>query len=148
MHSLPLMMASDSYKVVHRKLYAPGTTEVVSYFESRGGEFDETVFFGLQYFLLRYLMGPVVTQEDIDYAEERITAHMGPGCFNREGWEYILQTHGGRLPIEIKAVPEGTVVPTHNVLMTVRNTDPRCYWLTNYLETLLVQTWWNRPSWQ
>lgn len=57
-------------------------------------------------------------------------------------WEYILNTHGGKLPVIIKAVPEGTTVPVKNVLMTVVNTDPKCYWLTNYLETLLVQVWY------
>jgi nicotinamide phosphoribosyltransferase len=39
-------------------------------------------------------------------------------------------------------VPEGSVVPTSNVLMTIENTDPACYWLTNYLEILLVQVWY------
>ena len=42
----------------------------------------------------------------------------------------------------IRAVPEGTAVPAHNVLMTIENTDPACYWLPNYLETLLVQVWY------
>ena len=46
------------------------------------------------------------------------------------------------LPISIKAVPEGMVVPTRNVLFTMENTDPKCFWLTNYLETLLVQVWY------
>ena len=41
--------------------------------------------------------------------------------------------------MQIKAVPEGMCVPTKTVLMTVVNTDPKCYWLSNYLETLLVQ---------
>merc|ERR1712070_326689 len=44
--------------------------------------------------------------------------------------------------IEIKAIPEGTPVPVKNVLFTMVNTDPKCYWLTNYLETLLVQVWY------
>merc|ERR550539_1849735 len=48
----------------------------------------------------------------------------------------------GRLPIEIKAVPEGTVVSYKNVLFTMENTDDECFWLTNYLETLLVQVWY------
>ena len=69
------------------------------------------------------------------------------------GWIHILEKHGGRLPIRIKAVPEGLVIPYkngerylgyvqysvlmcfgHTVLVTVENTDPKCYWLTNYLE--------------
>ena len=34
------------------------------------------------------------------------------------------------------------MVPSSNVPMTVENTDPSCFWLTSYLETLLVQTWY------
>ena len=45
-----------------------------------------------------------------------------------------LQEHGGYLPLRIKAVPEGTIVPFKNVLFTVENTDPKCFWLTNYFE--------------
>jgi len=140
-----IMLLSDSYKTSHWRQYPPGTTEVYSYFESRGGKFPEVCFFGLQYFLKRYLQGVVVTKEKIDAAEEVVNAHMGLGemkHFNREGWEYILNNHGGRLPIKIKAAPEGMVVPVKNVLMTVVNTDPKCFWLTNYLETLLVQVWY------
>jgi nicotinamide phosphoribosyltransferase len=65
---------------------------------------------------------------------------MGPG-FNLEGWNYIVQRYGGRLPVEIKAIPEGTPIPTGNVLMTVENTDEKCWWLTNHLETLLSNIW-------
>ncbi|CAE7699841.1 Nampt, partial [Symbiodinium sp. CCMP2456] len=140
-----IMLLSDSYKTSHWRQYPPGTTEVYSYFESRGGKYDEVVFFGLQYFLKRYLQGKVVTRERIDAAEKVVNAHMGLGemkHFNREGWEYILQQHDGKLPIVIKAAPEGMVVPVKNVLMTVVNTDPKCFWLTNYLETLLVQVWY------
>ena len=110
--------------------------------ESRGGKFSEITFFGLQYFIKRYLAGAVVTRQVIDEAKEVLDSHMGPGHFNKEGWEHILRVHGGRLPISIKAVPEGTVVPTRNVLFTMVNTDPKCYWLTNYLETLLVEVWY------
>jgi nicotinamide phosphoribosyltransferase len=118
---------------------------VYSYFESRGGKFPEVTFFGLQYIIKRYLTGQVITKEKIDAAEKVINAHMGLGemkHFNREGWEYILNEHGGKLPVIIKACPEGLTVPVKNVLMTVVNTDPKCYWLTNYLETLLVQVWY------
>lgn len=105
--------------------------------------FDKVVFFGLQYFVERYLEGAVVTQDKIDEAAKIAALHLGnESLFNREGWEYILRKHGGMLPVSIKAVPEGSVVETHNVLVTVENTDPKCYWLTNYLETLLVQTWY------
>jgi nicotinamide phosphoribosyltransferase len=57
-------------------------------------------------------------------------------------WEHILKKHDGRLPVRIKAVPEGAVVPVSNVMMTVENTDPACFALTNHLETLLSQMWY------
>merc|ERR1711892_897111 len=78
----------------------------------------------------------------IDEAEELFGEHFGSNIFNRSGWEHILLKHGGKLPVRIRAVPEGTVLSTRNVLFTVENTDPEVPWLTNYLETLLVQTWY------
>lgn len=136
------MLLTDSYKASHWKQYPEGTQTVYSYLESRGGKFDNTVFFGLLPYLKKYLEGQVVTMEKIDEAEKLINAHMGPGTFNRAGWEYILTKHDGRLPVKIRAVKEGTPVDTSNVLMTVENTDPECFWLTNYLETLLLQVWY------
>ena len=136
-----IILTTDSYKLCHYKQYPPGTTNIYSYYESRGGEFDETIFFGLNMILARYFVNPV-TLQDIDYAERRVSAHMGPGVFNREGWLHIVNKHQGRLPVIIKAVPEGTLVPIRNVLMTIENTDHECYWLTNYLETLLAQVWY------
>lgn len=138
-----IILDTDSYKFTHVRQYRRGTEKIYSYFESRvGARFKETVFFGLQIILKKYLEGQVVTQEKIDEAQAFVDAHLGPGIFNREGWQYILEKHGGRLPVRIKAVPEGTVVPVDNVMMTVENTDPQCFWLTNYLETLLVQVWY------
>jgi len=144
-----IIMLTDSYKVTHHLQYPPGTSKVYSYFESRGGQWNETVFFGLQYFLKRYLEGPVVTKAKIDEAEEYFKIHFShpvwgyqENLFNRKSWEYILEKHGGKLPVEIKALPEGTVCPTRNCLLTIENTDDQCCWLPNYLETLLVQVWY------
>jgi nicotinamide phosphoribosyltransferase len=121
------------------KQYPPGTTGVYSYIESRGGRYDETVFFGLQAFIKEYLCKPI-TRDDIELADTILTAHGEP--FNREGWEYILREHGGYLPVVICAVPEGTVVPVKNVLATIENTDPNCFWLTTWLETALLRAIW------
>lgn len=137
-----ICLMSDSYKMGHYNMYPDGTTKVYSYFESRDGAmFDETVFFGLQYLLKEYLVGQVVTRKKIDEAEMYINAHLGLGIFNRKGWKYILDKYQGWLPVRIKAVDEGTVVPVSNVMMTVENLDPKCFWLTNYLETLLTHVW-------
>lgn len=137
------ILLTDSYKVTHWRQYPPGTERVYSYFESRGGRFDEVLFFGLQPILDRHLVGTVVDRADIDDAADFFAAHFGDDTlFNRAGWEHILDVHDGRLPVSIRAVPEGTVVPTRNVLMTIENTDPACYWLPNYLETVLVHVWY------
>lgn len=138
-----LLLLADAYKYSHHKLYYPGTTKIYSYLESRGGQFDETVFFGLQYFLKHYLEGVVITTEKIDAAEVFLQQVFGRNdVFDRSKFDYIVQKHGGRLPVRIKAVPEGTRVPVNNVLVTIENTDPECFWLTNFLETLLMQVWY------
>jgi nicotinic acid phosphoribosyltransferase len=138
-----LILKTDSYKVAHSKAYPKGLQKIYSYLEARGGIHPEIVFFGLQYYLKKYLSGVQVTKEKIDEAEAFYAQHFGrTDTFNREGWEYILNVHNGRLPLEIKAVPEGTRVGLQNVLMTIANTDEACYWLTNYIETLLMKIWY------
>lgn len=134
---------SDSYKQSHWNLYPEDTEYVYSYCEPRvGARFKETMFFGLQYIVARYLAGQVVTREKIEEAAVTCKAHFGSeAVFNRAGWEHILAAHGGYLPIRIKAPPEGTVVPEGTCLFTIENTDPRVPWLTNFLETILMQVW-------
>ena len=134
-----IILNTDSYKISMTHQYPLGTTGVYSYIESRGGEYDTTVFFGLQAFIKEYLLRPI-TQEDIDIADEIWTAHGEP--FNRAGWQYILDEHDGFLPLVIKAVPEGMVIPIRNVLATIENTDPLCFWLTTHLETALLRAIW------
>jgi nicotinamide phosphoribosyltransferase len=135
-----IILNSDSYKYSQFNQYPEGTEYIYSYIESRGGVYDATVFFGLQAFIKEYLVGQVVTMDMIDEAEAIITAHGEP--FNREGWEYIVNKYDGKLPVTIKAVPEGTVVGVKNVLATIVNMDPKCYWLTSFLETALLRAIW------
>src|SRR3990167_9588693 len=136
-----IILKTDSYKVSHYKQYPKGTEKVYSYIESRGGEFNSTLFFGLQYILLKHFKKPV-TMKDIDEGEKFWDAHLGPRVFNRVGWEHIVKDHKGKLPLMIRAVPEGTIVPLGNVLVTAENTCPKCYWLTNYIETILMEVWY------
>jgi nicotinamide phosphoribosyltransferase len=112
-----------------------------SYFESRGGLYPTTVFFGLQYYLLEYLTRPV-TRPHVDEAASFFAAHGEP--FNRAGWEHLVDAHGGRFPVRIRAVPEGSVVPVGNVLFDIELTapDPRLFWVVSWLETLLVRVWY------
>ncbi|XP_038666491.1 nicotinamide phosphoribosyltransferase 2 [Scyliorhinus canicula] len=140
-----ILLATDSYKVTHFKQYPPNTCKIYSYFECRKGkadDFKEIVFFGLQYILKKYLSGSVVTEEKIEQAKQIYDLHFKQSVFHEEGWRYIVKKHNGHLPIRIKAIPEGSIIPRGNVLFTVENTDPNCFWLTNYIETILVQAWY------
>ena len=78
-------------QIGHHRQYPPNTSVVYSYFESRGGKFDHTVFFGLQYILKRWLIGPVITKEKIEEAKEVTQKHFGEDFFNEEGFNYILE---------------------------------------------------------
>ncbi|GAA0510354.1 nicotinate phosphoribosyltransferase [Deinococcus depolymerans] len=134
-----LILDTDSYKSSHFLQYPAGTTRLFSYLESRGGKYPQTRFFGLQYILDRYLTTRI-TAEMVEEARTLIEAHGEP--FPYDGWMRIVNEHGGRLPLEIRAVPEGTLVPIHNVLMTCTNTDPELPWLPGWFETMLMRVWY------
>ena len=144
-----MLLNTDSYKPSHWLQYPPNTTEVYSYIESRGYDKDnkifkyipgnETVFAGLQPYLMEYL-SKGFTKNDIQKAEEILTLHGEP--FNKDGWLSMYKKYGGRFPVEVKAVPEGLVIPTKNILVDVVNTDPEFAWLTSYIETLLLRLWY------
>jgi len=133
------ILNTDSYKTSHWLQYPPGTENVYSYIESRGGAFEQTVFFGLQAFLKEYLARPI-NQEMIDEANYILTEHGVP--FNYDGWQYILDKHAGMIPVKIKAIQEGMVIPTGNILVAAEATDPKCYWVTSYIETALLRAVW------
>ena len=134
-----IILDTDSYKASHWKQYPPNTETVFSYIESRGGEHKETMFFGLQAWIKEYISKPI-TREDVQEALEIFSAHGEP--FNHGGWLRIIEKHGGYLPVRIRAVQEGTVVPVSNALVTIENTDPECFWLTSYLETAMLRAVW------
>ncbi len=134
-----LIMDTDSYKASHWLQYPPQTTAMYSYLESRGGRYPATVFFGLQYILKEYLSQPIELWM-IEEAEAFFAAHGLP--FNSAGWRYIVTELGGRLPIKIKAVPEGTVVPVQQIMLSIESTDPQTFWVVSWLETLLLRIWY------
>src|SRR6478735_3192970 len=109
-----ILIDTDSYKVSMAPQYPEGTEKVFSYVESRGGKYSKTVFFGLQYILKEHFSTPI-TKEMVDEAETIYKLHGEP--FNRDNWMYIVEKLGGKLPLKIRAVAEGAVIPTHNVLM-------------------------------
>src|SRR5262245_19426194 len=101
-----LVLNTDSYKASHWLQYPSGMDAMFSYIESRGGQYNRTVFFGLQSILKEYLTRPV-TAADVVEAKELFAAHGEP--FNESGWLYIANELNGRVPVSIRAVAEGTV---------------------------------------
>lgn len=140
-----LILATDSYKHSHFLQYPPGAQHISSYIEARRGSDKDQfcLFFGLQAFLMEYLMNPI-TQEDIEEADDLLTAHGLP--FNRADWELILRDHAGYLPLKIQALPEGSLVKRGTPLIQIHNTDPRFPWLTSFVETALLRAIWYPTS--
>lgn len=136
------ILMTDSYKMTHHLLLPDNLQRVYSYMEPRGGEMPYTVFFALQYYIKRYLAGRRITLAKIEEARQANIAHFGFDCFDDKMWLHILEKHDGHLPLEIKAVPEGTPVAVKNVLLTINNTDfDYCASLANITETLLMKIW-------
>lgn len=148
------ILDADAYKISMDVQYPALTTQVYSYVVARGrssdkektDEFQHLVVFGLQAFIKKCLLKPI-TQEDINNAETICKVMSLP--FTKENWVYILDNHNGYLPLEIRALPEGTVIPLINgkdnlkmPLATVINTDENCYWLTTFVETALLRAIW------
>lgn len=141
-----LILCSDAYKYSHHRFYGSEMTKMISYMESRGGKFEQTLFYGLQIILKQYLEGIAITKEEVDEAYDYLGTKYGvfgrEDVFDRSKFDYIVDKYDGRLPISIKAVPEGTVVDAKNVLFTIESLDENCAWLTNFLESILLQTWY------
>lgn len=133
------ILDTDSYKLSHFLGYPKGAEYMYSYAESRGGRYPATVFFGLQVFI-KQLAQVRITMDNVYEASSFAKAHGVP--FNEAGWTRIVDVHNGRIPVIIKAVKEGELVPTRNVLVTVENTDPTMPWLTSYIETALLRATW------
>ena len=138
------ILNTDSYKLSHWWQYPPNTRFIYSYVCSRGGFFDHAEMAGLQYIVKSNFAGKVFTPEDIEEAAKFASQHFSgnPKCFNYEGWKSLYAKYGGVLPLRIKAVKEGSVVAAQNAIVTIENTDPEFYWLTNWAETVLLQVWY------
>jgi nicotinamide phosphoribosyltransferase len=134
---------ADSYKDGHWRQREVGMQQAFSFFESRGGLFPTVTFFGLQYYLKRYLIGEVVTPAMLDEAIPDAERHFNrAGMINVAGWRRIISEHGGCLPIRICAVPEGTTVPVGHALMTIESLDELVPEIGQFEETILSMIWY------
>jgi len=145
----PLLL-TDGYKVDHRRQYPDGTTLVYSNWtprKSRIENVEEVVFFGLQYFIKKYIIHDFEEyffkqpkEEVIKKYSRRINNYLGE---NQVGTKHIEDLHDlGYIPMVFKALPEGSSVPIRVPMFTMFNTKPEFFWLTNYFETLLSAVIW------
>lgn len=134
-----LILASDSYKCSHYAMFPKDATGLYAYIESRGGKYQEVLFFGLQYAIRKFLSTPI-TESDVIEAECFMKAHGVP--FNKAGWMRVVDIYGGMIPVIISAVPEGTLVPVGVPMVTVQCTDPQLFWLATYIETWVLRAVW------
>ena len=140
----------DFYKTDHRRQYPEGTELVYSNFTARGSRLDgvdHVVVFGIQYFIMRYLIGEFrdsffnVDRDKAVHEYKRILDNsLGKDSVSIHHIEDLHKL--GYLPIRIKALPEGTKCPIKTPVLTIVNTLPEFYWLVNFLETLLSTTLW------
>lgn len=144
------LLYTDGYKVDHRRQYPANTSLVYSNWtprKSRIAGINQVVFFGLQYFIKKYILEDFQRnffdqpkEEIVAQYARRINNYLGP---NAVGTQHIADLHDlGYIPMVIKALPEGVQVPIRVPMFTMYNTKAEFFWLTNYFETLLSATIW------
>lgn len=145
----PLLL-TDGYKVDHRRQYPEQTTLVYSNWTPRKSRIEginEIVFFGLQYFIKKYILEDFQThffnqpkEVVVQKYARRINTYLGD---NQVGTNHIEALHDlGYIPMVFKALPEGALVPVRVPMFTMYNTKSEFFWLTNYFETLLSAVVW------
>lgn len=136
----PLRKA-DGYKDAH--IYGDDVTELLAYGESRGGEFPFTQVGGLQGILQEEFEGEFFTQKDLNEEYENSQQYFYPGFpYKKDGWQYILDKYRGRLPIDVYAVKEGSIIPTGNALYTIKSNEPKVPWVEQWVETVMQHSWY------
>lgn len=146
------ILLTDGYKLGHHFQYPEGTEMVYSNWTPRSNKYfpeasEGSVVFGIQYLIKEYLIKQfnenffnLPKEQAIREFHDRVDKFVG---ISNVGTAHISDLHDlGYLPIIIKALPEGSVCPIRTPMMTIRNTHPDFFWLTNYLETLISSTLW------
>lgn len=137
-----VVMLGDSYKYSHATQYPQGVTNLFDYNEARSiKNYEKMVFVGLQGALKEYFT-EAITERDVAEAELYATFHGIPFC--RAGWDVIVNDYNGFIPVTVKAVPEGSVIPNKTVPFSVELTvaDERIFWVVSWLETFLMKVWY------
>ncbi len=144
----------DFYKADHRRQYPKGTSLVYSNLTPRSdklsnlpGKHDGIIFFGLQYFLQSFLIEDwnemffhKPKDEVVKAYKRRMDTSLGKDAIPCEPIAALHDLH--YLPIEIKAMPEGSLIPYKVPCLTIVNTHPEFFWLVNYLESVMSCYLW------
>lgn len=144
------LVYKDFYKADHRRQYPEGTTLVYSNFTarfSRNPDIKEYVVFGIQYFIEEYLINrfrhgffTVPKEKAVADYKRRLDFALGKDSVPID---HIEELHDLQyLPIEIRSLPEGYLCQIGVPCMTIHNTNPNFYWLTNFIETILSTIIW------
>jgi len=146
-----IIHASDFYKTGHPPQYPEGTTQVYSNFTARGSrlkEVNKVVVFGLQYFVQEYLVNRFQNEffkadkdEVLAKYKRRMDTSLGPDAVPVDRWAALHDL--GYLPLLIKALPEGSRVDLRVPFITIKNTHPDFFWLTNWVESLMSNVIWH-----
>lgn len=144
------MLLIDFYKAVHSDMLPKNITKSVSYFTprmSRVNMWDKVVFFGLQGFVRKYLCEYFIEEffnkpvdEVVGEYNRVLHATLGD-CYSDQKIRDLH--HLGYLPIEIGALPEGSLVPMHVPMFYITNTHPHFAWLPQALESLISAEMWH-----
>jgi nicotinic acid phosphoribosyltransferase len=147
-----VLFETDAYKLNHHNFYPEGTEYAYSNFTNRGTRIEginHVVAFGLQAFIQNYIVDgfeAFFAADEDEVArlyEARVNSILGP---NTVGSDHIRALHRlGYLPLNFRAVKEGTMVPLKVPTLTVENTHPDFAWLVGYIETVLSASIWH-PS--
>lgn len=132
------LLLTDSYKAGLSDIYPEDVEYIYAYVGNRR---NRITFFGLQYFMKEYLEGVAFTLEDVQEAETFYNTHSTTRTFNANLWRKLYDKHGGRLPIVIHALKEGTRTKMAGPFMSVENTDPEFPWIVPFLESFFVRLW-------
>lgn len=145
------LLCLDFYKTAHAEQYPQTLTKMVSYYTPRMTRLDDTdkvTLFGLQAFISEYLINAfdefffnLPFHQVIAEYKRVLNATINT---NGVGEERLKALHGlGYLPLEIRAVPEGTRTNIKVPQIEISNTHPDFVWLVNSIETMLSCTMWH-----
>ena len=139
----------DFYKISHRQMYPQGTETIYSTWTPRTSRMqgvDSVVAFGFQAFLKKLnniFEDNFFSRPKVDVVQEYERVIKFTLGVQNPDTSHIEALHDlGYLPLEVKAVEEGTIIPLKVPMLTIQNTNPKFFWLTNYIETLASCELW------